>query len=384
MSTQVPSHERRPKIRTDARPRNAANRFGMDYAEAAADLPKRPRPIIDVHTHIHGARAAKIYKRACEHYGIGLTYSQTLYDHVEEVRAVMGEAIRFIAIPDWRSEDRVHAHGEGYLTRIEQFHARGARIAKFWAAPRGLDFGRESGVPDLLRLNAPLRLRAMELASELGMMFMVHVADPDTWFATRYADRSIYGTKAQQYEPLEELLQRFTQPWIAAHFGGSPEDLDFIAGLLERHPNLYLDTSAAKWMIRELSKYPRESLIEFLRRFRGRVMFGSDIVASDEHLETGPKEHEIMQRASGADEAFDLYASRYWALRTLWEMNYLGESPIADPDLALVEPGRFDELSAPVLNGHSMPEDVLDALYVDAAEALLGERTAVAGKGSSS
>jgi hypothetical protein len=373
MTTEASSPNARLKIRTDVRPRNAANRFGMDYAAAAAELSHRHRPIIDVHTHIHGGKAAAIFKRACDLYNVGLVYSQTLYAHVEEVQAVMGDRIRFIAVPDWRSDDRKHSHGEGFLQRIEQFHALGSRIVKFWAAPRGIDFGKEAGDPDLLRLNAPLRIRAMELADELGMMFMVHVGDPDTWFATKYADSTVYGTKAAQYKPLEELLQRFRGPWIAAHFGGSPEDLDFVAGLLERHPNLYLDTSAAKWMIRELSKYPRESLNQFLRRFRGRVLFGSDIVATDEHLESGAKDHELMQRASGPDEAFDLYASRYWALRALWETDYLGESPIADPDLAMVEPSRFNDMSAPVLNGQSMPDDVLDSLYVDAAAALLGE-----------
>ena len=359
------------KIRADVRPRNAANRFGMDYAAEAAHMPRRSRPIIDVHTHIHGAKAAAIYKRAAELYGVGRVYSQTLYEHVDAVADVLGDMIRFIAVPDWRHENRLYAHGEGFLQRIEQFHARGARIVKFWAAPRGIDYGKEAGDPALLRINSPIRLRCMELASQLGLMFMVHVGDPDTWFATKYADSSIYGTKAQQYEPLEELLLRFEGPWIAAHFGGSPEDLDFLAGLLERHANLYIDTSAAKWMIRELSKYPRESLLQFLRRFRGRVLFGSDVVAADEHLVAGPKDHELMQRASGPEEAFDLYASRYWALRTLWETDYLGESPIADPDLAMVEPDRFDEMSAPVLNGHRMPEDVLDILYSGAAEALL-------------
>ncbi|MHC4590503.1 MAG: hypothetical protein ACYTAQ_14535 [Planctomycetota bacterium] len=40
--------------------------------------------------------------------------------------------------------------------------------------------------------------------------------------------------------------------------------------------------------------------------------------------------------ASSPQEAFDLYASRYWALRTLFETDHVGPSPIADPDLALV------------------------------------------------
>src|SRR5690606_38233557 len=130
------------------------------------------------------------------------------------------------------------------------------------------------------------------------MIFMVHVADPDTWFATKYADASIYGTKRQQYEPLEALLDRFTQPWIAAHMGGWPEDLALLTDLLNRHDNLYLDTSATKWIVREVSKHSRDELIAFLTRFKGRIMFGSDIVTADDHLTPSSDANEMATKAS--------------------------------------------------------------------------------------
>ena len=120
-------------------------------------------------------------------------------------------------------------------------------------------------------LDAPHRIDAMETGAGLGMYFMAHIADPDTWFKTKYADSSFYGTKLDQYEPFERMLDRFTQPWIAAHMGGWPEDLEFLTGLLERHDNLYLDTSATKWIVREISKHPRTQVIDFLTRFRGRI-----------------------------------------------------------------------------------------------------------------
>jgi hypothetical protein len=75
--------------------------------------------------------------------------------------------------------------------------------------------------------------------------------------------------------------------------------------------------------------------------------------------------------AASEDDAFDLYASRYWALRTLWETDYDGESNIADPDLALVDPESHDAMSAPRLRGHGVPEDLLRSLYADAADALM-------------
>ncbi len=347
-----------------------ANRLNLDYAAEAARF-EHPGPIVDIHTHINGGEAAKLYQRACELYGIERTYSMTPLEGVDAVRRVLGESIQFIAVPNYRGDNGLHEHGAGFIDTVKTFHDLGSRIVKFWAAPRAVDYGKELGDPDLLRLDNRYRREVMDLAGELGMMFMAHVADPDTWFATKYADASVYGTKAQQYEPFEMLLDKYTNPWIAAHMGGWPEDLEFLSGLLERHDNLYLDTSAAKWMIRELSKHSRAEFIAFMTRFKGRILFGSDIVTSDEHLESGDKEREILARAGSSDEAFDLYASRYWALRTLLEGDYDGPSPIADPDLALVDPDQYDETDAPTLAGKSLPADLLGSIYQDAAAALL-------------
>ncbi len=257
------------------------------------------------------------------------------------------------------------------MKRIAEWHAAGARIAKLWCAPRSIDYAIEMGDPDFMKIDAPHKIDALHQATELGMYMMVHIADPDTWFQAKYADADKYGTKPQQYEPLEELLDRFTQPWIAAHMGGWPEDLECLTGLLKRHDNLYLDTSATKWMVRELSKHSRDDLVCFLRNFRGRVMFGSDIVSSDEHLSPSEDANEITAKASTPEGAFDLYASRYWALRTMFETEYAGESPIADPDLAMVDPDRYGEMDAPSLNGKSLPDDILQSVYHDAAHDLL-------------
>jgi predicted TIM-barrel fold metal-dependent hydrolase len=331
-----------------------------------------PAPIIDVHTHLNGPEAILVYRRAADLYGVSLAYSMTRLEEVETIRDAMDGRVRFIAVPNyWNAENRLYEFTTGFLKRIESYHALGSRIVKFWVAPRSRDLAEQAGDRTLMQLDAPHKIEAMKLATELGMIFMVHVADPDTWFATKYADARKYGTKLAQYEPLNRLLDEFTQPWIAAHMGGWPEDLEFLTNLLERHPNLYLDTSAAKWMIRELSRHSRQELHTFLLRFRGRILFGSDIVTTDEHLDPEPGEHEQHAKAGSEDEAFDLYASRYWALRTMFETDYEGESPIADPDLAMIDPDTYTELDAPPLAGKSLPVDVLKSLYHDAAHNLL-------------
>lgn len=348
-----------------------ANRLGLDYAREAQRLSPPPAPIIDIHTHINGRRAAGLFDRVRRLFGVERVFSMTPLPHAQEVKDVLGEAVEFIAVPDFRAKDRKRAFTEGRLEAIQAFHEMGARIAKFWAAPRAVDYAEEAGEPGLLRLDGPWSIRAMELAASLGMRFMTHVADPDTWFATKYADASRYGAKLDQYTPLRRLLDRFPVPWIAAHMGGWPEDLDFLDRLLEAHPNLHLDTSATKWMVRELSKHPRSRLLEFFERWQGRLLFGSDIVTTDEHFRDDHSERGMGHLASDEREAFDLYASRYYALRTLFETDHEGESPIADPDLAMVDPTRFDSMSAPTLRGMRLPKPLLRTLYADAARQLL-------------
>lgn len=344
-----------------------ANLFNLDYRAEAARLGPPPTPITDIHTHINGERAARIYEEARTLYGVHRTFSMTQLTQADAVRRTLGDSIAFIAVPDYMSENPAHAHTQGFIDDITEWHARGSRICKFWCAPRGRDYGARFGHPDLLTLASDWRRRQMDHAASLGMMFMAHIADPDTWFATTYKDASVYGTKAQQYETLEQRLHEYPVPWILAHMGGCPEDLGFLSALLERHPNAYLDTSATKWMVRELSRHSASERVAFFRTWSGRILFGSDIVTHDEHLSPDPGAGDRAAQASSEDEAFDLYASRYWALRTLFETDSTGPSPIADPDLKLLHPDRHDDLSSPPLNGARLPLDLQHSLYSGAA-----------------
>ncbi len=352
----------------------AANRFRLDYREEAHRMGPPPAPILDAHSHINGDRASAIYREARDLHGVTTTWSMSRLDEAPVVVKNLGDTVRFIAVPNFMSDDRKRAHTDGYLEDIKRWNGEfGAKIVKFWCAPRGVDYGDEVGDPALLRLDGPSRRKQMELATDLGMMFMAHIADPDTWFKTKYADAQRYGSKAEQYTALEKLGAEYTQPWIIAHMGGWPEDLNFLDGLLTRRDNFYLDSSATKWIVREISRHPRSKVLAFLEKWKGRILFGSDIVTMDAHLSADEGYKGMGELSSGPEQAFDLYASRYWALRKLWESDYAGESPIADPDLMLVEPDAYDAMSAPRLTGKSLPPDILKPLYHDATAALLGE-----------
>ncbi|MCB0334683.1 MAG: amidohydrolase family protein [Bdellovibrionales bacterium] len=347
------------------------NLLNIQFKEEAKRFATINPFIIDIHSHVNGAKAAKVFEEVAKLYGVGRVYTMTPIDGVAPVREVLGDLIRFIAIPKLQSPNPIWDHGEGFLPVLEQFYALGSRIVKFWAAPRGLDFSDQFGAPELLRITSPQRRIVMDEASKLNMIFMAHISDPDTWFQAKYKDSKRYGTKAEQYVPLDDLLARYTQPWILAHMGGWPEDLDFLTQLLNRHQNLYLDTSATKWMVRELSKHSEGDFSTFMKLHQGRIIFGSDIVTSDSHLNFHEGENDRATQASSQQEAFDLYASRYWSLRTLFETTYDGPSTIADSDLPMVEPNLYNELSSPQLRGKQLDLGSLQSIYFHAAHDLL-------------
>lgn len=365
----------------DAPPRRVwtANRLGLDYRAGAERLGPPAAPIIDIHAHLSGTRAPAIYADVARLLGIRRTYSMTQFPQAAAVRDLLGDAVRFIAFPTWAEADKNAVHRQAYINTLERFRRDfDARIMKVWASPRLRDFvpdlkGSTWGATDLAEVDSAWRVKACEAGQRLQMMYMIHVADPDTWFATKYTDASRYGTKRDQYIGLERMLDRFTAPWIAAHMGGWPEDLGFLDGLLTRHPNLHIDTSATKWVVRALGVQPREAVRAFFIKWRGRVLFGSDLVATDDHLQPAKATTSPMaDLADSPDAAWELYASRYWALRTMFETDYDGQSPIADPDLAMVEPEKYDQMSAPRLVGLGLPPDLLRVLYAGAAEAVVG------------
>lgn len=354
---------------------SAANRFGWDYRTKAAALGAPPARIIDAHAHLTGPAATAVYDRVRRVFGVERTYSMTQLPQCDAVRELLGDSVRFIAFPTWADPDRNRSHRGGYLETIEQFHSKfGSRMLKLWGSPRLRDLipdvqSAAYGATDVIEIDSPWRIKACELGRSLGMMYMVHIADPDTWFQTRYTDAARYGAKRQQYEGLERMLDRFENPWIAAHMGGWPEDLDFLDGLLARHDNLYLDTSAMKWQVRELSRHPADRVRDFFTRWRTRILFGSDIVVTEDHMQAAKSGLNIMgDLADSPAAAWTLYASRYWALRAMLETDYSGESPVADPDLALVDGVKFNSMSAPHLRGISLPREVLADLYRGNAE----------------
>ncbi len=311
----------------------------LDEAHAtgfAAPPPRKVRgPIVDMHTHMTEPPTNRDLVDAARLYGVSRIVAIAPLDVGLALQAQYPDEIVVAARALAKDPADRRPVEEQTVEMIHRAHAQGVRIIKFWFAPR---------IRDRLGflLDAPRLDRAFIAIAEHGLGVLVHVSDPDRWFERKY-DPAKYGRKADQYPMLETRLRQFPSvPFLAAHMGGDPEHLDHLAVLLARYPNLYLDTSATKWIIRELGRQ-RDAGREFFRRWAERICFGTDQVVVKE---PGPKR----------------YAVRYWVHQMFWETDLECDSPIPDPDSD----------GTPRLRGLDLPEGVLAQIYGKNAERAFG------------
>jgi hypothetical protein len=327
-SATIPSEKARP-----AAPRPPDhNRTGLDLRRPMP-RPKVKGPVIDFHCHLLANRHAKDWFEAAAHYGIDCFVSMTPLEEVVGLLRDWGQAgrLQFITVARWGDALGPSAWVDDFRTRLDAFYNLGSRLIKFHAAPGTM-------VMRGVRLDSPLLRPIFREAAARKMGIMTHLGDPDTWYRGKYADASKYGSRDEHYAMWEGVMREYPDvPWVGAHMGGNPEDLGRLQDLLDRFPNLNLDCSATRWMVREISAR-RDAAREFFIRNRDRILFGSDQV-------------------SGDDRGFDFLASRFWAHRKLWETAYVGPTPIFDPDLP--------EEQQPTLRGLALPDGVLQKLYHD-------------------
>ena len=124
---------------------------------------------------------------------------------------------------------------------------------------------------------------------------MIHTGDPKAFFepATpeneRWAELGVHPSwsfadprfprRAALLAARDRVLARHRgTTFVGVHFANNPEDLDYVAGLLDAHPNLYVDLAAR---LPELGRHPAARVRALLIRHRARVLFGTDLGVGD-------------------------------------------------------------------------------------------------------
>ncbi len=313
------------------------------YASALAQpLAAPPCPIFDAHMHVGEMARNRAYVRAARAYGVSRALGMLHEVEPEDLYDAFGD---FFVPCVWATRDAPGgaSWAREEIERLEDWRGRGAGCVKYKVTPV---HGKPACFLDDERLQPVLRR-----AAELGYVVMAHIAEPSLWWPERF-DPAEVGSKESYFPQVEAVLREHpAMRFVGAHMGGSPEDLGRLAALMETYPNYYVDTSATKWIVRELSRQ-REAARAFFLRFADRILFGSDLVAQ-------------------FGDSDDYFTSRFHVQRFMWEADAPAPSMIADPDAV---PPDFP--NGPELRPLGLPAAVLQKIYWQNAAALFADARA--------
>lgn len=308
-------------------------------------------PIFDAHTHSWDGYMEEMV--AVEE---ALSVSgQLIIIHQKDIRDVVTERFpgRFVFAKYLSMRSLFAYRIKEVVQEIGEMEADGFSLAKVWFAPRSRDFVGSKAEP--MNLRNPRLEPIFEKLEEEGHPLLIHVGDPDTFFATTYSDSSIYGTKEDHLDQLEYLIRKYPGlKFQLAHFGAQPEiqRLPRLASWFDKYPNFVVDTASSRWMARELSKDPKRAR-DFLMKYSKRILFGTDGIFRESSKPTGESP----------------YFVRVLAQRILWETDKR-DVPLPFPD------ADTEATGGTFINGLDLPIPVLKDLYWGNAQRLYGSMLA--------
>jgi hypothetical protein len=188
---------------------------------------------------------------------------------------------------------------EAQVAWLHQAHTMGARGLKIF---KTLSLWVRDPSGKRVPVDDPRLDPIFEAAGELGMPVAIHVGDPKAFFDPvtkdnpRYQELSLNPdwsfADRSRYPPWETLFQEFVNlvarhpktTFIGVHFGNDAEEPARVAELMDRYPNLVVDTAAR---VGEMGKMPPEKLRAIFLKHRDRIFFGTDIGVSARDLTLG-------------------------------------------------------------------------------------------------
>ena len=181
--------------------------------------------------------------------------------------------------------------GELMVKQLDDSVARGARGLKVL---KELGLGVRDASGKLIKIDDPRLDPVWEECGRLGIPVFIHVADPEAFFhpidanneryeeLNEHPDWSFYG---HDFPTIEEIFAQRDRmfakhphtTFVALHFGNWPENLDFVDQMLQKFPNVMIETGAREG---ELGRQPRRTRA-LIMKYPDRVMFGTDEGASE-------------------------------------------------------------------------------------------------------
>ncbi len=247
---------------------------------------------------------------------------------------------------------------------LELAHRLGAKGVKF---SKALGLGYRDADGALITVD-DARLDALfEKAGELNMPVSIHTGDPIAfWLApdeknerfdelNAHPGWSYFGKEVPRWEALFAAYERRVARHprtkiIGVHFGNAPELPERVGAMLEKYPNLSVDTAAR---VPELGR--KASVVrELFLRYPDRILFGTDLGIGEapEDLMLGSTGLTPPQRAD-----VDRFFTATWRFFESRDEDFVHPTPIQ---------GRW------TISGLGLPPAVLKKIYAGNADQLLG------------
>jgi len=290
---------------------------------AATPKPVTPKPyvrppIIDYHAHLSLDGLDRIAQIMTENgiesfvnlSGGSLHRGPDAWLAAQELSRKLGGRVVNFENPDWTGfgapdwGDREAARLEMAVTN---FGFRGLKISK------ALGLGVTDLEDRLIPADDPRLDPLWKKAADLGIPVSIHVADPrafwlpltpqnERWDELHAHPYWAYGpippelagdmpprppvpSWPEMLQAAERLYRRNPRTtFVAVHFGNAAEDLDYVAGLLDRNPNVWIDVAAR---VGEFGRHPAQKLRTFFEKHQDRIVFGTDIGVGSDYLMLG-------------------------------------------------------------------------------------------------
>ena len=330
---------------------------------------------IDAHTHLLPDTAAEALD-LCQRHGVELAVNVSgrypglgLEEAAQAARENPGRLFFMCNIP-WEIPVDHPEFVRLSILSLERCQALGG-IA--WKIPKVLGLGATSADGRLVPVDAEELDPIFTRAGQLGLPVLIHAGDPQAFFrpSTPENERweelqahpawSFHGPEFPSWEEIFAQYERRVArhpdvTFIGAHFGNAPEEPSRVAHMLERYPNLFIDTAAR---IPEIGRHDPVRMREFFLRFQDRILFGTDLGYGRDrsgqlHLSLG---------SSGTEPPTAAEVELFWSAT----YRYFETRDVGFPHPTPIQ-GRW------LISGIGLPPAVLEKLYHGNAEKVLGLR----------
>ena len=212
---------------------------------------------------------------------------------------------------DWSKIDDPDFSQE-MVRQLDDGVSRGARGLKIL---KDFGLGARDKTGKLIVIDDPRLDPIFDECGRLGIPVFIHSGDPEAFFLPINADNERYEELiehpdwsffASAFPRLQDLLEARNRvfarhpgtTFVSLHMGW-PENLSWVAGMLDRYPNVMVEFGGRE---AELGRQPRQTRELFIK-YQDRVMFGSDNGMDAEMYRN------LFRWLETADESFDYWGS---------------------------------------------------------------------------